>query len=261
MSKYNLSRRLFDLEEYDSDDSEKSVIYISSSEEESSDWETNYSTDTESLVARIEREVTASPMLIGGRIMTMDEPENDVAEAGPSSSQMNADVTPKFDLKYFDKEMCYAPPKKSGKSRIEICSTILPVPESPMSPPAHEKGPSQDTPLMPPVMGSFHASYHVQNTRPYENVSENLYTGCMVCGRSADAIKREKTEWYVSRTKVRGESEYITQIRRDAYMNGLNAGAFLFITPAVSQAAACDGTPITTTATGQRIAPGTLPTF
>ena len=29
----------------------------------------------------------------------------------------------------------------------------------------------------------------------------------------------------------------------------------------VSQAAACDGTPITTTATGQRIAPGTLPTF
>ena len=29
----------------------------------------------------------------------------------------------------------------------------------------------------------------------------------------------------------------------------------------MSQAAACDGTPITTTAVGQDIAPGTLPTF
>ena len=111
MSKYNLARKLFDFEEYDSDNSDKSVIYISSSEDESSDWETDCSTDTEQLIARIEKEVTSSPMLIGGRIMTMDEPE-DEARAGPSTSQMEEGVTPKLGLKYFDREMCYAPPKK-----------------------------------------------------------------------------------------------------------------------------------------------------
>ena len=261
MSKYNLARKFFELEEFDSDDSEQSVIYISSSESEVSDWETDYSTDTEQLVARIEKEVTSSPMLTGGRIMTMDEPEEDEQEAGPSSTHMQANVTPKLDFKYFDKEMCYAPPKKMEKSRIELCKTLLPVLESPMSPPDHERGPSLDTPLMQPVFGGFRASYHVQNTKPYENISEKLYSGCMVCGRSSEAIKKEKVDWYVERSKPRGEPAYITKIRREAYENGLNAGAFLFIAPAVSQAAACDGTLITTTATSQETMPGTLPTF
>ena len=261
MNKYNLARKLFGLEESDSDDSERSVIYISSSEEESSDWETDCSTDTEQLVARIEREVTSSPMLIEGRIMTMEESSEDEPEAGPGSSQMRTDVTPKFDHKYFDEEMCYAPPKKAGKYRIELCKTLMPVPESPMSPPDHERGPSMDTPLMQPVMGGFHASYHVQNNRPNKNISIKLYSGCMVCGRSSEAIKKEKVEWYVARSKPTGEPEYITKIRRETYENGLNAGAFLFITPAVSQAAACDGTLITTTATSQETLPGILPTF
>ena len=155
MSKYSLARKLFGLEESDSYDSERSVIYISSSEDESSDWETDCSTDTEQLVARIEREVTSSPMLIGSRIMTVDEPTEDEPEAGPSSSQTQTDVTPKLDHKYFDEEECYAPPKKTGKSRIELCKTLLPVPESPISPPDHERGPRVDTPLVQPVMGGF----------------------------------------------------------------------------------------------------------
>ena len=261
MNKYSLARKLFDLERYDSDDSRRSVIYISSSEEESSDWETDCSTDTEQLVARIEREVCASPMLIGGRIMTVDEPTEEETEAGPSQDLVLDRVTPKLDHKYFDKEMCYAPPRKLGKSKIEICKTLLPVAESPISPPDHERGPNTDTPLIQPVTSGFHASYHVQNTRPYEDVSNKLYSGCMVCGRSSEAIKKEKVEWYVARSKPRGEPEYITRIRREAYENGLNAGAFLFITPAVSQAAACDGTLITASASNQEIAPGTLPTF
>ena len=106
---------MFDFEEYDSDNSDKSVIYISSSEDESSDWETDCSTDTEQLIARIEREVTSSPMLIGGRVLTMDEPK-DEARAGPSTSQMEEGVTPKLGLKYFDREMYYAPPRNLKRS-------------------------------------------------------------------------------------------------------------------------------------------------
>ena len=260
MSKFNLSRKLFNLEDCDSDESTDSVIYISSSEDESSNWESDCSTDTEQLVARIEREVTSSPMLIAGRIMTVDATENDMV-AGPSTSRANAETTPKLNHKYFDLERCYALSKRAGKSRIEVCSTILPVLESPLSPPDHERGPSQDTPLVQPVTGGFHASYHIQNSRPYDDLSRQRCTSCMVCGRAVDEIKEEKIRWYMERSTPRGEPEYIPKLRREAYVNGLNAGSLLFIAPAVSQAAACDGNSYTTSAYGQENTPGTLPIY
>ena len=258
MSKYNLARKLFDLEGVDSDGSEKSVIYISSSESEASDWETDCSTDTEQLIARIEREVTSSPMLIGGRIMTSEIPEEDVLATGPSTSGAIAEKTPEMDHKYFDLERCYAS-KRMEKSRIELCNTILPVLESPMSPPDHERGPSQDTPLVQPSTSGFHASYHIQNTRPYDNLGSRRYTGCMVCGKTVDEIKDEKINWYMERSTPRGEPEFVTNSRREAYINGLNAGSLLLITPAVSQAAACDGNNYTTSAEEQNSTPGTVP--
>ena len=54
---------------------------------------------------------------------------------------------------------------------------------------------------------------------------------------------------------------YISALRKEVCTNGLNAGCLLCIAPAVSQAAACDGTKITTTASGQDVAPGTLPIY
>ena len=120
----------------ESSDSGDSVIYISSSEDEyTEDWETDCSTDTEQLIARIEREVTTSPILIGGRIMTTEIPEEDEIVAGPSTSKVTVETTPKLDHKCVDQERCYAPSKRIEKTRIELCSTILPVLESPMSPP------------------------------------------------------------------------------------------------------------------------------
>ena len=253
------------MDEFNSDESDNSAIHTSSSEGElSEDWEIECSTDTEQLIARIEREVTAGPMLIGGRIMTTEDPEEDEMVAGPSTSQIHADVTPKLDYKCFDREMCYALPKRTERTRIERCNTILPVLESLMSPPDHERGPSQDTPLVQPVTDGFHASYYIQNTRPYENISEVRYTGCMVCGRSVDVIKKEKVDWYMSKTTPRGEPEQITRLRREANENGLNTGSLLFAAHAMSQAAAFDGMngmTVTTSAIGQEIVPGTLPSF
>ena len=74
MQKFNLSRKLFDFEEQDSDRSTDSVIYISSdSEEEVSDsWDSDWSTDTEALINGIEREVKSSPIVIGGRGLTVE---------------------------------------------------------------------------------------------------------------------------------------------------------------------------------------------
>ena len=73
----------------------------------------------------------------------------------------------------------------------------------------------------------------------------------MVRGKSVDEIKEQKISWYMKRSKPRGEPAYITNIRREAYSNGLNAGSLLFLAPTVLHAAACDGTRITATTTGQ----------
>ena len=65
----------------------------------------------------------------------------------------------------------------------------------------------------------------------------------------------------MQRSTPRDKPGYITKLRKEAYENGLNAGCFLFITPAVSQAAACDGTTVTISANGQEFEPGTLPIY
>ena len=83
----------------------------------------------------------------------------------------------------------------------------------------------------------------------------------MVCGRARDEIKDEKVRWYMERSTPHGEPEHITKLRRETYINGMNAGSLLSIAPAVSQAAACDGTNITTSAAGQDTTPGILPIY
>ena len=83
----------------------------------------------------------------------------------------------------------------------------------------------------------------------------------MVCGKAIDESKDENVRWYMDRSTPHGEPNYITKLRREAYINGMNAGSLLFIEPAVSQAAACDGTNYTTLTAGQDITLGTLPIY
>ena len=113
---------------------------------------------------------------------------------------------------------------------------------SPMSPPLNDRGPSLDIPLVQPTGAGFRASFHFQNTRSYENLSTRSYTSCMVCGRSVNDIQEEKINWYMQKSTPGDEPDCITMLRSIAYINGLNAGSLLFVTPAVSRAAARDGT-------------------
>ena len=175
MQRFNLSKKLFNFEEQSSEDSTDSVIYISSDSEDeaSSSWDSDWSTDTEAIIDRIEREVKAAPFPVAGRAMTTEDLDDEMG-AVPSRAQSIPLSTLKLGFEYFNKEMCLAPSKKQRKSRVELCTTVLPVLESPLSPPDHERGPSMDTPLVQSSTGGFYASYHLQNTRPYQNVSENL---------------------------------------------------------------------------------------
>ena len=129
-------------------------------------------------------------MLIGGRVMTTGSVEEKMV-AGPCSTLPKTSETPKLGWKYFDEELCYASPTGNTKRRIELCKTLLPVQDCPMSPPPHERGPSEKVPLPPQVSVKFRVSHHIRNTASYDDWSTKRYTSCMVCGRSVHAIKRE----------------------------------------------------------------------
>ena len=136
MQRYNSSERLFETHDLDSDLSGESSIYISS--DESSDmsdgWDSDCSTDTEQLIERIEREVHASTVLIGGRIMTVEDEEGEMVAGSSTTRLPNRDTNLKLGQEYFDKN-CGMPKKENALQRIQLCKTIIPVADSPMSSP------------------------------------------------------------------------------------------------------------------------------
>ena len=146
MQRFNLSKKLFNFEEQSSEESTDSVIYISSDSEDEalSSWDSDWSTDTKAIIDRIEREVKAAPIPITGRAMTTEDWDDEMG-AGPSRAQSVPPSTPKLGFEYFNKNMCSTPSKKQRKSMVELCTTVLPVLESPLSPPDHGRGPGMDT--------------------------------------------------------------------------------------------------------------------
>ena len=111
-------------------------------------------------------------------------------EPGTSAMPSELQITPKLDRAYFNENLFYAPPKGNTKKRIELCKTILPVRESPVSPPPHERGPSQHTPLLQTGTSGFHASYHIQNALPYTDMRK-LHGMRKICGRDQSRENNE----------------------------------------------------------------------
>ena len=97
--------------------------------------------------------------------MTIESSDDEMV-AGPSNAQPVPPSTPKLGFEYFNREMCLAPSKRQKKTRVDLCTTVLPVLESPLFPPDHERGPSIDTPLVQSTSGTLYASYHVQIIKP-----------------------------------------------------------------------------------------------
>ena len=151
-----MSKKHFNFEEQSSEESTDSVIYISSDSEDeaSSSWDSEWSTNTGAIIDRIEREVKAAPIPIAGRAMTTKDLDDELG-AVPSGAQSIPPSTPKLGFEYFNKKMCLAPSKKQRKSGVELCTTVLPVLESPLSPPDHERGPSMDTPSFNQLQEAF----------------------------------------------------------------------------------------------------------
>ena len=66
-------------------------------------------------------------------------------------------------------------------------------------------------------------------------------TSCLVCGKSYDQVIEETVADYLDQTAQPAETVRERQIKRDAFIDGIQSGVFTFIPPGVSQAAACDG--------------------
>ena len=72
MEEFIKARRLFEEDDFNSEATNDSVIYISSDESGgiSEEWNSDWSTDLDDMIKRIETEVVSSPKIIAGRIMT-----------------------------------------------------------------------------------------------------------------------------------------------------------------------------------------------
>ena len=66
-------------------------------------------------------------------------------------------------------------------------------------------------------------------------------TGCLVCGKSIDQVIEETFTEYLNQTAESGETVRERQIERNAFNDGIQSGVLTFLSPGVSEAAACDG--------------------
>ena len=143
------------------------------------------------------------------------------------------------------------PPVRNGSGGYEIsqCAGLPPIPDSPISPPLHERGPNYSVNTHPGlnVTNDYRAyNSHIQgiSIRVSNKCGEpNLanYGDCVVCGRSYEQIKEMSALTFLESTTTSCESYAERQRRREAFLAGMETGTVLLVPRGLSQAAACDG--------------------
>ena len=155
---------------------------------------------------------------------------------------------PMFDAGYFDLGMGRGPVARDTRLKndhpINICSQLIPMVDTPMSPPAVDKYPTDDWRAMvePSTSNKQQCPSGIHFKGPSD---DNPYitgcTDCLICGKSVEQIQDEAVIDYMHKTAVRGESPEQFNARRLAFLEGMKVGCFMLIPGGVSQASACDG--------------------
>ena len=137
---------------------------------------------------------------------------------------------------------------------IQLCRQITPIPDTPEHPTAENRGQSDlfrpyDIPKQPsssllhnppPIITTVTDGLQNLTLHPHPQRNEWV-TGCLICGKSYDQVIEETVADYLNQTAQPGGTVRERQIKRNAFIVGIQSGVFTFIPPGVSQAAACDG--------------------
>ena len=148
---------------------------------------------------------------------------------------------------------------------IQLCQQITPIPEMPKSLTPENRGQSDtfrpdDIPNQPSPIPLNNPSKittvadELRNLILHPHPQRNEWaTECLVCGKSYDQVIEETVADYLNQTTQPGETIRERQIKRNAFIDGIQSGVFTFLPPGVSQAAACDGLVYSVNLNGQNM--------
>ena len=134
---------------------------------------------------------------------------------------------------------------------LQLCQQTTPIPYTPESPTLENRGQSDtfrpyDIPKTTvlnfitqlPIITTV--ADGLQNLTLHPHPQRNKWvTGCLVSGKSYDQVREETVAIYLNQTAQPGETVRERQIKRNAFIDGIQSGAFTFLLPGVSQDAAC----------------------
>ena len=174
---------------------------------------------------------------------------------------------PMFDAGYFDLGMGRGPIARDSRLRndhpINLCSQLIPMVDTPMSPPIRDKYPSDDWRVTAESTSNSNQQQsngiHFRGPNGGDNPYISGCTDCLVCGKSVEQIQDEAVIDYLHKTAIRGESAEQFNARRLAFLEGMKVGCFMLIPGGVSQASACDGNVYSICHNYKKVQPYTLP--
>ena len=175
---------------------------------------------------------------------------------------------PTLDQSFFSLGKGNGPIRRDDRVRnnhpSKLCREIIPMVDTPMSPPPEEKGPTYDTysadgqgeitqQSLDAVANHFQGM-EIETNNPMAN-----YSDCVICGKSTLQIQSEAVTDYLRKTAILGESADQLEARKRAFLEEMQVGTFLLLPGGVWQAAACDGNIYAIDHTKPIALPGTLP--
>ena len=136
---------------------------------------------------------------------------------------------------------------------IQLCQQTTPTPDTLESPTPENRGQSDsfcpdNIPYQPSSIplnnppNIITVADALRNLTLHPNPQSNEWvTGCLVGGKSYDHVIEETVTDYLNQTARPSETVRERQIKRNAFIDGIQSGVFTFFPPGVSQAAACNG--------------------
>ena len=130
------------------------------------------------------------------------------------------------------------PPRRNHP--MQLCQHVQPITDTPQSPTRENRGQSDDSypdniPLHNPPPNIIAVTDELNNLTLHPHAQRNEWvTGCLVCSKSYDQVIEETVADYLDQTSQPSETVRERQIKRNAFIDGVQSGIFTFIPPEVS---------------------------